>query len=803
MIRNYFKTAFRNLLKHKGFSVINISGLALGIAACLLLLQYVRLEKSYDDFHVNGDRIFRVQQDRYNYGKLSTRWAAGAAGIGPDVKAAIPEVESFAKLVKAEGVVSYRNEFFREEKMYYANDAFLPMFSYRVIKGKASGALAEPNTAVITESAARKYFGDADPMGKIFSLNKRNDFRITAVVADMPENTHLKFEVLLSFETYVKLYGPSANTTWNWDGFFTYLLLKPGADPARVESKMAALIDRKFGKELREGHAGLVLHLQPLRDIHLNSNYMMEAEVNGNGQAVRFLSIIAVFIMVIAWINYINLSTARSLERAREVGVRKVLGSFRAQLMRQFLFESFLINFLAVLLAVGLIVLTLPMFSSLAGRPMRLDLFSEPSFWQTLLVIFIGGTFLSGSYPAFILSSFRPVEVLKGRLARTAHGSFLRQALVVIQFSASVALLVGTYSVFTQLKYMESQDLGVQVDQTLVLRGPGVTDSTYAEKLNTFKTEMLTIPGITRVSASTEVPGNKVDWNAGGIRLVGSDPDKTNQYRVIGIDYDFVDAYGLKVLKGRNFSRKFATDPQAVLFNEAAVKLMGFNRPEEAINRKIDFWGEQYTIVGVVSNHHQESLREDFDALIFRLIPDTENFYSVKMSVSNNNWKDAIEAARTKWAAIFPGNPFEYFFLDDHFRQQYQSDRQFGKTFGLFAALAIIVACLGLSGLVSFVTTQRTKEIGIRKVLGAGIPGIVVLLTRDFIKPVLLSFAIATPVTWYFLNDWLGNYAFRIGITPWMFIVPAMAILLIAVITCSIQTVRAAAANPVKNLRTE
>jgi putative ABC transport system permease protein len=350
---------------------------------------------------------------------------------------------------------------------------------------------------------------------------------------------------------------------------------------------------------------------------------------------------------------------------------------------------------------------------------------------------------------------------------------------------------------------MENQELGVQIDQTVVLRGPSVTDSTYKEKLAAFKTEMLRVPGVQKVSASSEVPGNKVGWNAGGIRLAGSDPTKSNQYRVFGVDYDFTDAYGIKVVKGRTFSLQFGTDTAAVLFNEAAVTLLGYNKPEEALNKQIEFWGDVYTIVGVVTNHHQESLRQEYDAYIYRFIPESDNFYSLKMGSGIHNWKDVIQKTETEWAAFFPGNPFEYFFLDEHFQKQYEADRQFGRTFGLFAVLAIIVACLGLFGLVSFVTAQRTKEIGIRKISGAGVSNILLLLTKDFIKPILIAFAIAAPVTYYLLQQWLQDYAFKITISPWMFILPALVILILALITISTQTIKVASANPVKSLRTE
>jgi putative ABC transport system permease protein len=609
--------------------------------------------------------------------------------------------------------------------------------------------------------------------------------------------------VLLSFATFVNLTSTDAETKMDWDGFYTYLLLKPGSNHKVVETKVAQLIEKNIGATMKERNEKVEFKLQPVKDIHLYSKYMMEAEVNGNGQSVYFLLVIAIFIIVIAWINYINLSTARSQERAKEVGVRKVMGSHRSQLIRQFMLESLLINFFAIVLAFILLVISLPLFNSITGKSVNFSLLTDLKFWLALSIIFIAGTFLSGLYPAFVLSSFQPIAVLKGRLAKTSHGAFLRQSLVIFQFAASVTLMVGTFSVYRQLNYMQDQALGVQIDQTLVLRGPNVTDSTYPDKLNAFKNEMLKVAGIGKFAASTEVPGSKVGWNAGGIRLVGSDPGKSNQYRVIGIDYDFIDAYGLKILKGRNFSQQFTTDTGAVLFNEAAVKLLGFNNPENALNKRIEFWGDVFTIIGVVANHHQESLREDYDAHIFRLIPESDNFYSVKMQAGSNNWNDIIKTTENKWSSFFPGNPFEYFFLDDHFEEQYKADKQFGRTFGLFAALAIIVACLGLFGLVSFVTTQRTKEIGIRKISGAGISSILLLLTKDFIKPILISFAIATPVTYYLLKKWLENYAFKISIDPWMFILPAMMILVIALVTISTQTIKAASANPVKSLRTE
>ena len=803
MLTNFFTIAFRNLFKHKVFSFINIFGLAIGMAAGLLIFQYVRFERSYDKFEANGPNIYRITLDRYNEGKLSTQWAAGAAAIGPVVKDAFPEVTNLTRLRSTQSIMSYQDKEFREEKIFWANEGFLPMFGYPALKGSTTDALKNVDQIVLTVSAAQKYFGDADPIGKTILLNKKEPFTVTAVIPDPPANTHLKFNMLLSFATWQKLSGDKATTQWDWDGFLAYIQVRPGTNPKALENKINTLSTSRWSEAMKKSKDGMVFHLQPLASIHFSPNYRGDAEVNGDGKAVTFLLIIAVFVVVIAWINYINLSTARAVERAKEVGIRKTLGSLRRQLIGQFLFESLLLNTFATILALLLIVACLPVFNAVAGKSLNLSLLATANFWSTLALIFFGGTLLSGLYPAFVLSSFKPITVLKGKLTTSSHGSFLRQALVIGQFAASVLLMVGTFTVYRQLRFMQKQDLGVKIDQTLVLKGPRVLDSTYDNQLTGFRDEILRIPGVRYISSSTEVPGHKVGWNAGGIKEVGADLTKARQYRVMGIDYDFVRAFDMKMLAGRNFSRDFRSDTGAVLFNEAAVKNMGFRTPEEVLNKRIDFWGKQYTIVGIVSNHHQESLREAYDAHIFRLIPDANTYYSLKLTGSRDTYENIIANVKTRFKTFFPGNPFEYFYLEDRYAEQYKSDQQFGQTFSLFAGLAIFVSCLGLLGLASFVTNQRTKEIGIRKISGAGVGNILTLLTKDFMRPILLSFLIATPLTWFVLGKWLENYAFRISLTPWLFIGPAILILLVALLTITTQTLRAASANPVKALRTE
>lgn len=805
MIKNYFKIAWRNIKSHKAYSGINILGLAIGIAACILILQYVSFELSYEDFHTNKNRIYRVQQDRYDNGKLSTQWAAGAYAAGNTFKDAIPEVEDYVKLVQENGLVTIINNQPRKiEKGFFASASFFKIFSYPLLQGDVKTALAEPNTAVVSETTARNLFGNENAFGKTLRMNGRADFKITGVFKDMPANTQLQPDMLLSYSTFVNIVKPNGNdpeTAWNWDGCLTYLLLRKDANPKTVETKFVPIVEKANGADLKKFNAAAVYKLQPLTDIHLYSNYMQEPEPNGDGKTVYLLLGIAFFIVVIAWVNYINLATARAISRAKEVGVRKSVGSQRRQLVFQFLFESALLNGIALLLALMLMAFALPVFNQLSGQHLSFSLIGKESFWLALISLFIGGVVLSGVYPAFVLSGFNPVVVLKGKMVSTAKGTMLRKSLVVFQFTASLFLLIGTLVVYRQIQFMRNQSLGININQTLIVTKPVITDSTYPIKMTAFKNELQQNSSITKVAASTSIPGQAIEWNAGGIKLVGADEKTQKQYRVIGVDYDFVDLFQLKLVAGRKFSKEFGADANSVLFNKAGIELLGFTKPEEAIGKKIDFWGEQYTIAGVTENFHNQSLREAYEPLILRLIPDLQGYFAVKTTAGQS--AQTIEKVKTAWSEFFPGNTFDYFFLDDHFNSQYKADQRFGQVFGFFTLLAILVACLGLFGLASFTTLQRTKEIGIRKVLGASVPGILNLLYREFALLLLVAFFIAVPLAWFTINNWLQGYAFRIHIHWSFFIIPFIAIVLIALFTVSFQTIKAAVANPIKSLRTE
>ena len=807
MIKNYFKIAWRNMMRHKAYSGINILGLAIGISACLLILQYVSYELSYENFQDKKDRIYRVQQDRYDKGKLSTQWAAGAYAVGNSFKDAIPEIEDYVKVVQNGRVTTeVNNQPLKVEKIYFATNSFFNVFTYPLIAGNKNNALKEPFTAALSEETAKKIFGTTDVIGKPLELNRRDNYKVTAVYEDAPPNTQLKPDMLLSYATYLKWTtdssGNGPENAWEWDGCLTYLLLRNGADPAVVEKKFVPIVDKFTHDDMKKYNTAVVYHLQPLTNIHLYSHYMMEPGENGDGKTVYLLLGIAFFIVIIAWVNYINLATARAITRAREVGVRKAIGSQRRQLIVQFLSESALLNGFALLMAIGVVFLAIPGFNRLSGQHLNFSLFGKTDFWIGLAGLFLVGVFFSGLYPAFVLSGFKPIDVLKGKMGATSQGSFLRKALVVFQFTASLFLLIGTVTVYRQIQYMRQQALGINIDQTLIIPPPIVgIDSTFLQKMTSFKQELQQQSSIRDITVSTSIPGEAVGWNAGGIKLVGADESTQNQYRVIGVDYDYIKTYGLKLIAGRAFSKEFGSDKHSVIFNKKGIEQLGFNNPAEAIGKKIDFWGDQYSIEGVTENFHQQSLREAYEPLILRLIPDVNGSLSIKTKSANAG--QTIELVKAEWKKFFPGNTFDYFFLDDHFDEQYKADQRFGQVFTLFTSLAILVACLGLFGLASFTTLQRTKEIGIRKVLGASVSNILRLLFREFAILLVIAFVISVPIAWLTTSKWLQGYAFRIGLQWTFFVFPFIAIVAIALMTVSFQSIKAALANPVKSLRTE
>ena len=805
MIKNYITIAFRNFLRHKSFTFLNVLGLSLGLAASLLILQYVKYEKSYDTFHTNAENIYRVQYNVYQNNQLTIECAAAVPAVGPALKNNFPEVKQFTRLFPFSGTVNYRSTggedvTFREEKMQITDPAVFEVFDFKLIQGSTETSLEGPNKAVISESAAQKFFGEEDPMGKYITLDGTRRAEVTGIFADVPDNSHIKFNILFSYQTLNNETENASETAWGWYDFNTYVLIDPSADVPALQSKWDTYLQNERGEDWNKYNYKQEFILQPLLDIHLYSNLLQESmpEEQGDGNAVYFLTIIALFILIIAWVNYINLATAKSFERANEVGVRKVMGANKGQLIYQFLAESFLINLLATFLALVIIRLAWPSFASLAGRNIPADFMTEQGFWVTVAGLFVVGAVLSGSYPALVLSSFKPVLVLKGKLI-TSKGSILRQLLVIFQFVASIFLISGTIIVYQQLSFMQNRDLGIDLNQTLVLKGPDVADSLYEQNFESFKNESLKIAGVKKLSAASNVPGDEIFWTQGIRRLQGGPESGVIVYNV-GIDEDYIPAFNLELLAGRNFEKEITGDRERILMNRALAETLEFESPEAALGEKVVLGNDTLEIAGILENYHQMSLKNKMAPIALRLFP-ARNFFSFK--IETDNYQQVLTSLEKPWKIIFPGNPIDYFFLDEFFNQQYRSDRQFGQVFGLFSALAIFVACLGLFGLASFMTIQRTKEIGVRKVLGSTVANIVLLLSTGFIRLVIIANLIAWPLAWWVMKNWLESFPYHMDINPLLFPFAGLGVIIVAFLSVGFQTLRAALLNPAETLKYE
>jgi putative ABC transport system permease protein len=806
MISNYLKSALRNFLRHKTFTALNIIGLSLGIAASLLILQYVKYERSFDTFHSKANDIYRIQYNGYQSGKLRFECAAAVPAVGPALKNNFPEVKQFTRLYPVGGVVSYESPdrgliSFREERMQITDPAVFEVFDLRLTAGNPEDALKGPNKAVISQKAARKYFGDEIPIGKTIGWGSNRKFEITGIFEDIPANSHIKFDILFSYQTLNNETHNASETEWGWYDFNTYVLLQPGTDVKDLQARWDAYLEKERGEDWKKTERRQEFILQPMLGIHLYANLLQESqpEERGDGESVYALSIIALFILIIAWVNYINLATAKSFDRANEVGVRKVMGAQKEQLIRQFLSESLLVNLFAAFIAVGLVRLAWPAFGSLSGRNIPLDYMTRQDFWILVGTLFVGGAILSGFYPAIILSSFKPVAVLKGKSVRASQGGGLRKSLVVFQFVASVVLISGSIIVYQQLNFMRTQKLGVDITKTLVLKGPGVIDSLYARNLESFKTEALRIAGIRSMTASTNVPGDEIFWASGIRRLVGGPANSISGYAV-GVDHDYIPAFDLALAAGRNYDRAYPNERKSVILNRAMIESLEFKDPQSALGEKVIHGRDTLEIVGVVENYHQMSLKTVVSPLVFRYLQG-DAFFSFKIESANTS--NLISALEDPWKTFFPGNPIDYFYLDQFFNKQYESDIQFGRVFSLFTMLAIFIACLGLFGLASFMTIQRTKEIGIRKVLGSTSSSIVLLLSKGFIQLVLIANMIAWPLAWWIMNTWLQSFPYHININPLLFVVAGIGVVVIAFVSVGFQTFKAARVNPAQTLKYE
>ena len=810
MLKSHLTLAIRNLLKRKLYSFINIFGLAVGVAVCLVILKYVDFELSYDTFHKNAKNIYRTTTTHYQNGDLRGVNTISSYAQGPSLLADIPEVKRYIRTHPMYGgsVISYDGStgdpvIFFENDIQWVDSTFLDAFTYTAIQGDLNSALDRPNSVVITRKTASKYFGrDEDPLGKILKVSggwSDGDYEVSAVIEDVPENSHFTFDFLLPMHNLLRSGQYTNDDGWGWTNFYTYIELNPHADLKAVEAKFPAFIDKYRGKELAESNSKNVLNLQPILDIHLSPGLAYDPSATISINTIYFFIIISIFILSIAWVNYINLSTARAMERAREVGIKKSIGALKSQLISQFIFESVLVNFLGVVIAAFIAIGLLPVLGDIVNKELSFD-YSDPRFWLILGGLFVVGSFISGLYPAFVLSSFKITTVLKGNAEKQGGGFSLRKALVVFQFASSLVLIAGTFAIYRQIVFMRNQDKGLTMEQMLIVNGPSVLQQNAKDRLVSLKNELKEIPGVIEVATSANIPGGGHNWGT-GMRRDGAPREDNKDGRVVWVDPAFIETYGITILAGRNFNPEIASDMESVLVNEAALKTFGLGDPEHALEERIIVGGDTTAILGVLKNYHWNSLKTEHEPWLFKADTISRRYFSIHLSGVNINM--TIKKVEEKYKEAFPGNPFDYYFLDDFFNNQYKAEQQFASIFSLFAILAILIACLGLWGLAAFTTTQKLKEIGIRKVLGASVSSIMSLLSWQFFKLVLIASVLAIPLTWYGIDSWLSNFAFRIGLEWDLFVVPVVILAVIALGTVSLQIFRGANVNPAKILRTE
>ncbi len=807
MLENYFKIAVRNLKKYKAFSLINITGLAVGIASCILIFLYIRSEMSYDKFYKNAGQIYRVSLHAVINNAVFNA-AVTSAPLGEELYHDYPEVVDYTRIRKSGApVVRYNNKVFSEERFLFADSTFFSVFNMHFLKGNPETALSKPNSVVITESTARKYFGDQNPIGKFLNTDNKKNYLITGVVQDIPANSHFHFDFLASISSYQQI----ADQDWISNNYYTYIKLRKGTDVKSFDNKLKGVVAKYVGPQISKAvgasweqmqKSGNMWEyvLQPLTSIHLYSHLEGELEPNGDIKYVYIFTAIALLILLIACINFMNLSTARSEKRAKEVGIRKTLGSNKAQLIRQFFTESILMSLLAVAAAVVLVEIFLPLFNEVSAQNLKLGFLSSIYAFPLLVIFAVIVGLLAGSYPAFYLSKFNPAFILKKNRVKGGGNSLLRSIMVIFQFTVSIILFVGTFIIYNQLNYMQNKKLGFDKEHIIIINK---TDD-IGSHIQSFKNQLMSNPDIISVSNMASIPGQM--FSSTGCKIKGMPGSQTRIVETLNTDYNFVKTYKIKMAEGRFFSKEHPSDTTAMVINKATAEAFGLKDPvgKELIAMR----GSQeepavYKIIGVTEDFNYESLHQKVRPLAIALFSKTDFGRFVSVRVAGSKYKSTINFMKNVWKKYAGREAFGYNFFDKDLARLYIAEERTSQISTIFSGLAIIIASLGLLGLAAYVIEQKTKEIGIRKVLGASVPEIILMLVKDFTKWVLIANIIAWPLAYYVMNDWLQNFAYRISIGPWIFVYSGLLALLIALLTVSTHAVKAAVSNPIKSLRYE
>ncbi len=816
MFRNYFKVSIRNLARHKMFTAINVIGLAMGLTSFLLMYEYIKFEKSYDSFHTDADKIYRVSYVRIHNSMDTDKDAMAAYPSGKVLEDGLPEVIQHTVSKKFDFVLIKSGErSFREPYAISADPNFLKIFDYPVLEGDIETMLSDPLSIVLTESRAKAYFGNADAVGKTLEVISpyKATLKVTGILRDIPDNTHYSFDMLISDKTLAE--GQDYNE-WNWNNYYVYIKTDQKVNVPVFEAKANDIVNEHLNDVDNDEdwrRDGTRLDIHPVQDIYLKSDFTYEPQILGSEKAVNFLVIISIFILMIAWVNYINLSTARAVERAKEVGLRKVIGAVRKQLIVQFLCEALIVNIISGIIALGLAELSLPFFNQLVGKEVILHVWNQLPFLTSVGIFILIGAFASGFYPALVLSEFKPISILKGKFQNSRKGIVLRKGLVIAQFAASLILIASTFIIYQQVNYMQGKDIGISIDQVVNVTVPESDAETEAEeeaaknKLKAFKKALANHSAIESVGGASNLPGGELADINSTTTVVRFTDDAEPTEGMTFIQYNdegFLDAVDMKLVAGRNFSEEIKSDSVAVMANEAFLRKMNVPDFSAAVGKKLYFGTKEtntrYTLVGVIKDFNRTTLKEQVEpSLYFPWF----NADDLVIELKTDNYKDGLDHIRSTWESFYADAPFNYSFLDERFAALYDQDRSFGDTFMIFAVLAVFIAILGLYGLASFMSIQKSKEIGVRKVLGASEGQIIFLFYKDFLSLVGISSLVGFPTVYFLMNGWLENYAYRIDF-PWILLGLSLFIVLVfSLLTVGYQTSKVAKLNPAKTLKYE
>ncbi len=808
MIKNYFKIAIRNLLKYRFISFVNLFGLTVGLTCCLLITAYILNELSYDRYNKNAANIYRVTRSFNNQdGVVSLQLSTISPPFGYYLPGDFPEIKKMTRLLD-NGIspLRYKEKLLNEEHLFFADENLFDVFSVDVLKGNPKTALADPYSVMMTEETAKKYFGDEDPMNKVIRYNNQLNLKVTGIYKSFPENAHIHPPIMVSFNTLkdTLVYGEKQlRTNWGNNSFFTYLLLPDNYNPQNMLARFPAFLNNHMASQYmgKQPAKFTKLGLQKLTDIHLYSHTDYEAEPNSDIKRVYVFAAIAFFILLIACINYMNLSTARSALRAREIGIRKVIGARKKELILQFLSESVLISWMAILLALGLLFFAFPWLNKMTDLQLSFSILLK---WQVMIPVFLAPFvvgIVSGIYPALFMSGFQPIKTLKGLFKAGSGTISFRKVLVVTQFSISIILIITTAVVFQQLHFMQQKSLGYDREHLVILNYNGALDKQY----DAFKNELLSNSNFKDVTRSSRIPTGRLLDDMGASTLSGDSlKPTTTDIKYVAVDYGFIPTFGMKMAAGRDFSKDFGTDTASYIVNEIAVKSLGWPSAQAAIDKDFKYGQTKGHIVGVVKDFHFESLHQPIMPIVFIMLPPSVSYFNnISVKIAGNNIPGALAHLENTWKKFLPEVPYKSAFLDENFEAMYKSEQKQGSIFTAFSGIAILIACLGLFGLSAFSISQRIKEIGIRKVLGASTGSIVGLLSKDFLKLVAIAAIIAFPVAWYAMHNWLQDFAYRINMPWWIFLVAGIMAAIVALATISFQAIKAALSNPVKSLRSE